>query len=256
MGNNPAVRATVKSAGVTVIRTPLTSKDALQRVAVIEEIGARCLGILRPQDALQVVQMLGQRCNLYEWENEPDNGGPNVTAYSHTWNQHIPQLRAINSHAAFIGPVVAYGDISYIQRFLQLVKAAGNLPDAVSYHLYPCTDQSIETCPQHFEDYTQVAQQVKKAVTQTVGYSLPLAVTEWNYSWKPGQTPHNDAFMQNFTTSSLQALAKAGIALANQFDLASNAGYGSLDMINPLTGMPYPQLVAFQAMIEEYKPHT
>jgi hypothetical protein len=135
-----------------VIRTPLHTSDAQARVAVVEAAEAQCLGILQPADAEQVVQTLGSRCNLYEWMNEPDNGGPSAAQYAASWNQEIPKLRALNPPALFIGPVVASPNTGYITQILSAVKASGTLPDLVSYHMYPCTDQSINTCPAHIGD--------------------------------------------------------------------------------------------------------
>ncbi|GCE11400.1 glycosyl hydrolase [Tengunoibacter tsumagoiensis] len=254
LGNSSAIRATVRGAGITVIRTPLTSGDADKRVAAIEDVGAACLGILRPQDALQVVQSLGARCRLYEWENEPDNAGISPEEYGQSWNRYIPQLRKINPQAIFIGPVVAFANIDYITRFLTVAKASGSLPDAISYHLYPCTDLTPEACPSHIEQFTQSAALVRTASLGVLGRALPLALTEWNYSWKPHQTPNKDPYMRQFTTESLEAMRAGGIVLANQFDLASNAGYGSLDELDTATARAYPQLTATQALIEHYQP--
>ncbi len=253
MGNNPAIRATVKAAGIPLIRTPLTRTDALKRVSAIEQAGALCLGILHPEDAVQVVQMLGTRCKLYEWENEPDNNGEEVSHYAQSWNQFIPRLRTINQQAVFIGPAVSFANISYIQKFLELVQKEQNLPDVVSYHMYPCTDQTTATCSQHIHDFVDTAEQIKKTMMQVLAKNLPLAITEWNYSWKNYQTPYNQSFMQEFTDASLKAMIQAGIAIANQFDIASNAGYGTLDMINPTTGEAYPQMVAMRTFIAQYK---
>ncbi len=255
-GSNAAIAAVAKATGITVIRTPLQASDYQARIAVVEAAGAQCLGILQPADAEQVVQALGSRCNLYEWMNEPDTAGLSATQYAATWNQEIPKLRAINPQALFIGPVVASPNRDYITHFLTAAKASGNLPDLVSYHMYPCTDQSISTCPAHIGDYGQAAQAVDTAVQAVVGYHLPLAVTEWNYSWKSGQTPQQDPFMATFTQQSLQAMAQAGIVLANQFDLASNAGGGTLDMVSPQNGQSTPQLQAMQAMIAHYQTDT
>jgi hypothetical protein len=252
LGNTPTVAETVKTAGITVIRSPLQVGDADMRVAAIESTGAKCLGILRPQDAEQVVSTLGTRCNLYEFMNEPDNGILSVDAYSASWNQVIPRLRAINPQASFIGPVVASPNTAYIQRFLSLTKSAGNLPDAVSFHMYPCTDIPIANCSAHFADYGNATAKVRAVVNSVVGSDLPLGITEYNYSWKPGQTPNNDPFMQQFTAGSIQAMAQAGISLANQFDIANGAGNGTLDMIDPQTGQAKPQLQAIQALIQQY----
>jgi hypothetical protein len=251
-GSNPAIAATIKAAGITLVRTPLHSSDANARVSVVEAAGAQCLGILQPSDAEQVVQALGPRCNLYEWMNEPDNGGPSASQYAASWNQEIPRLRAINPQALFIGPVVAFPDTNYIKQFLSAAQASNNLPDLISYHMYPCTDQSISACPSHISDFGQAAQSVNNAVQSVVGHTIPLAVTEWNYSWKPGQTPQNDPYMGTFTQQAIQAMAQAGVVMANQFDLASNAGGGGLDMVHPQSGQSTPQLQAMQALIAQY----
>src|SRR5581483_3731593 len=55
--SNPAIMAAVKAAGVPVIRVPLTASDADQRVSLVEQSGAQCLGILswhNPADAVKV----------------------------------------------------------------------------------------------------------------------------------------------------------------------------------------------------------
>ncbi len=256
MGNNPAIAATVRNAGITVIRSPLTAADAQARVTAIEAAGAKCLGILSPTDAEQVVQMLGDRCNMYEWMNEPDNGGPSASAYANLWNQHIPQLRSLNPKAIFIGPVVASPNLAYIQQFLSMAKQAGNIPDAISFHMYPCTDKSISGCVSKASSYSSAASQVRTTINSVLGYDLPLAITEWNYSWKPNQTPQNDPFIKTFTTNSINAMAQAGIVLATQFDIASDAGGSSLDMVDTQTGQPLPQLKAMQQAIQQYQLQT
>ncbi|HTK06165.1 MAG TPA: hypothetical protein VL485_03270 [Ktedonobacteraceae bacterium] len=254
LGNSAAIVSSIRKAGITVIRTPLSAADAQARVSAIEATGAKCLGILSPTDAEQVVKMLGDRCDMYEWMNEPDNGGPTATEYANSWNQYIPTLRSINPHAAFIGPVVASPDLPYIQQFLTLAKQAGNLPDAVSYHTYPCTDQTIASCPSHINtSYVPDAAKVRATVNSVLGYNLPLALTEWNYSWRPGQTPQSDPFMKTFTTLSINAFKQAGLAMANEYDIASNAGGGTLDMVNPQNGEAQPQLQELQQLIHNYQ---
>jgi hypothetical protein len=253
LGNSPAISTAVRNAGITVIRSPLHATDAQARVSAIEATGAKCLGILSPADAAQVVKMLGDRCDMYEWRNEPDNGGPTASEYATSWNQNIPSLRSINPNAIFIGPVVASPNLPYIQQFLTLAKQAGNIPDVVSYHAYICTDTSIAACPSHIPSYISDAAQVRATVRSVLGYDLPLALTEWNFSWKPGQTPQADPFMKTFATLSLQAMMQAGLVMANEYDIASNAGNGTLDLINPQSGQIQPELTGMQQMIQQYQ---
>jgi len=253
MGNTPAIAAAVRTAGITVIRTPLHIGDAQARVAVVKAAGAQCLGILSEADAQQVVRQLGDSCNMYEWQNEPDNAGISAIDYATSWNQNIPVLRSINPHAIFIGPVVASPNIGYIQQFLTIVKQKGNIPNVVSYHMYPCTDAAIAGCPAHIADFVTAANQVRAAVRSVIGTDIPLGVTEWNYSWKANQTPQNDPYMASFTQQSLQAMAQAGVTIANQFDIGSG---GSLDMVHIQTGASTPQLQAMQQMIAQVRGTT
>src|SRR5581483_4721923 len=54
--SNPAIMATVKAAGIPLIRVPLTASNAEKRIGLIEQSGAQCLGILswhHPDDALK-----------------------------------------------------------------------------------------------------------------------------------------------------------------------------------------------------------
>ncbi len=148
--------------------------------------------------------------------------------------------------------MVASPNTGYIQQFLSAAKASGNLPDMVSYHMYPYTDQTVSSCPAHIAGFGRAASEVNVAVSSTIGQTLPLAVTEWNFSWKSGQTPLHDPYMATFTQQSLQAMAQAGIVMANQFDIASNAAGGSLDMIDPQTAQAMPQLQAMHDMIQNY----
>ncbi|HLZ56951.1 MAG TPA: DUF4832 domain-containing protein [Ktedonosporobacter sp.] len=253
MGTNLAIRATIKAAGITLIRSPLTAVDAFQRVNAIGQSGAQCLGVLNVADladAQRVVQTLGAHCRLYEIGNEPDANGISALRYAAAWNQLVPRLRRLNPQAIFIGPATANVNLSYIQQFLSSVK--GDPPDVVSWHLYPCTDQSISSCSRYSHAYSQGAQQVAGRMQQTLGYTLPQAITEWNYSWKANQAPYDDPFMQQFTIASLQDMASAGVVIANQFDIASNSGGGTLDMVDAQTGQPLPQLVAMRQLIAQY----
>ena len=109
--------------------------------------------------AKKVVAYLGNRCNVYEIGNEPDVDyypptGPmvphmSVQTYLNRWTEFVKALRQINPNAKFIGPVTASyqgndctymtgGTRCYMRDFLTGAKAAGVLPDAVSFHAYPC----------------------------------------------------------------------------------------------------------------------
>ena len=152
----PAIQHALRDAGFTLIRTffPDKASDAEieQRVETIEKSGASCLGVITNIFDVSfdkhLVGYLGNRCELYEFGNEPDLTDISLQDYLHQWNTLIPTLRQINATARFIGPVT-YNDVgndNYMHDFLVGVKASGVLPDAVSFHWYPCWQDTEASC--------------------------------------------------------------------------------------------------------------
>ncbi len=262
----------LKSAHFTLMRTfffdksladnhATTDTEIERRLQTVENSGMTCLGVLfnifNAQFYEQVVSYAGSRCLLYEFGNEPDYNGISIDAYLKQWNTLIPQLRKLNPRAKFIGPVTYndQGNHGFMQAFLEGVKASGVLPDAVSFHWYPCYNDSEASCLAKADSYAQAVGGVRSLVRSILGKDLPVGVTEWNYD--PGNPPPaygDDAnFMTRFTTDALHAMAQAGTAFACQFDAASYGGYGRLDMFNVTTNQPKPQYYAVKAVIQQYR---
>ena len=256
-----SLRLSLRQAGITLVRTPLANNggsEVEQRLTQIQDIGATCLGILTMHDMAldqQIVKQAGNRCQLYEFGNEPDNPGSNamsVSAYAQQWNQTIPILRQIAPQAKFVGPAVASPNLGYISAFLQATQA--NAPDAVTYHMYPCTDVGVQTClTQSVNSYASAAQQVRNTVTQVLGRTLPLGVTEWNDNWRDQAKPEESdpTFISQFTTRSLQSLMQGQVAFANQYNFGTGTGDGHLFLT--ANGQPKPQLQAMANMIVQTK---
>jgi hypothetical protein len=135
----PAVQQALKDAHIPLIRTwffspanadyPQWATDAEidKRLQVDEFMGAQCLGVLRDISPASfafykhVVQYAGNRCNIYEYGNEPGNEGePGMSTYITSWNTLIPQLRQINPNAKFIGPVNGVSDIATLLKAAQI----------------------------------------------------------------------------------------------------------------------------------------
>ncbi len=261
---NPAtsqsLRHSLRQAGITLIRTPLTHNNGTeeeQRLEQIQAIGAVCLGILNTSDMMldqQVVKTAGGRCQMYEFGNEPDNPGNanamSVSAYADAWNQIIPTLRQIAPTAKFFGPAVASPDIPYISAFLQQTQA--NAPDGVTFHMYPCTNDDAQTClSQSVNSYASAAEQVRSTVMQVLGKTLPIGLTEWNDNWKDQAKPEESDpnFMRQFTMLSLQSMAQGKIAFANQYNFGTGTGDGHLFLT--ADGQAKPQLQAMADMIAQ-----
>ena len=264
--NQPAIQQSLRAAGFTLVRTFIPDKadDATieARISTIEHIGAECLAVLTNINDLtfneHVVSYLGNRCRLYEFGNEPDYTGISVADYLAAWNSTIPALRHINPSAKFIGPVTsnAQGIGNFLQHYLEGVKASGVLPDAVSFHFYPCYNDSESDCLAEAGTYQEAALGVRKLVKEILGKELPVGISEWNYD--PGNPPpaygDNASFITQFTTSAIKSMIAAGVAFACQFDAASYGGYGRLDMFSVATDQAKPQYYALASMIKQYRP--
>ncbi len=236
---------------------PTTDAEIDQRLRTIENSGMICLGVLEPildpTFIKHVVTYAGNRCNIYEFANEADTVGMSMQQYVQIWNTLIPQLRKINPHAKFSGPVVA--DYTQVQPFLVGVKASGILPDAISFHWYPCgADDSRSSCLTKVGTFAQVTTQVKGWVREVLGHNVPVGITEWNYNADNPPAPYGQdpTFMKQFSTSALDSMIQAGLDFANQFDAASDAGSGGLDMFDITTGQPKPQYFAIKGLIDHY----
>lgn len=268
---NLTVQHALNNAHFTLMRTfffdksllnghPTTDAEIEQRLKTVENSGMNCLGVLEsvydPAFVKHVVAYAGNRCNLYEFGNEPDNSSQlNIQEYVQDWNNLVPQLRKINPHAKFIGPAVA--DYTQVRVFLDNVKASGVLPDAISFHWYPCVgSDTASSCLAKTSTFEQVTTQVKKWVQNILGQNLPVGITEWNYNADNPPTSYGQdpMFITQFSISVLDSMIRSGLDFANQFDAASDAGSGGLDMFDLTTGQPKPQYYALKSLIDRYMP--
>jgi hypothetical protein len=268
---NLSIQQALKDAHFTLMRTfffdrslldghPTTDAEIEDRLKAIENAGMICLGVLAPvidpAFLKHVVSYAGDRCNLYEFGNEPDSSNDlNILGYIQNWNNLIPQLRKINHNAKFIGPVVA--DYKQVQPFLYAVKASGILPDAISFHWYPCVEgDTTSSCLSKAATFAQVTTQVKQWVQNILGKTLPVGITEWNYNADNPPTSYGQdpVFMRQFSIAALDSMIQAGLDFANQFDSASGAGSGGLDMFDIHENQPKSQYFAIKSLIEQYMP--
>jgi lysophospholipase L1-like esterase len=265
----PAIQGSLRNAGFTLIRSffPDNAADAAieQRIHTIDNIGAHCLGVITNISNVtfdeHLVRYLGNRCLLYEFGNESDVHGLSIESYLKQWNMLIPLLRQINPNARFIGPVTYnyQGNHNFMQGFLEGVKASGTLPDAVSFHWYPCYHRTRENCLARTSTYGEAVQKVRALVQSILGKDLPIGVTEWNFdpSNPPATYGDDPNFITQFSSAALQSMAQAGVAFACEFDAASYAGYGHLDLFDVHNNdQPKPQYYAIKAMIAQYRPSS
>jgi hypothetical protein len=222
-----------------------TDAETDKRLQVDEAIGAQCLGVLQdthPNSAQyyqHLVQYVGNRCLIYEFGNEPGVAGePGMNQYIQYWNALIPQLRKINPHAKFGGPV---NDMSDIQTFLTATKQSGVLPDFVSFHDYN----------QDPTAYGQEVIQAKQLVKSILGYELPVGITEFNYDCCHSFNADDAAFETQYFTDAYNGLIAAHADFATEFDSMNHGGNDELDMFNAST-QPRGVYTVIKNMIAQY----
>lgn len=259
----PAIQQALRMAGFPLIRSFFldnASDVAIEkRIDAIENSGAHCLGVItnifHASYNLHLVKYLGNRCLLYEFGNEPDYSGISVQQYVSQWNELVPQLRQINPQAKFIGPVLGLKSLNYLADFLAGAKSEHVLPDAISLHWYPCWQVSQSTCMNLADSISSEVSEARVIVQHILGEDLPIGVTEWNFD--PGNPPaaYGDKadFITQFTRTALFAMIRGGVVFACQFDAASYAGYGHLDLFNVSDNQPKPQYYAIKSVIEQYR---
>ena len=284
----PSVQSYEKQAGLTLNRVWAYNSDPTATPAAItakvqasNNAGMTCMFMLGETDNLtwlestvQLAEPLG--CHIFEFGNEPDNGGSlqgTIAKYTSQWIADVPVLRSLSvcetngvpdpNVCSFGGPALTWSastntntssypdDMSY---FLGTAKAARVLPDFVTYHDYPCQKastkaQCISMTPGDFQwNYNTVITDEKN----TLGHTIPTGVTEYNfdggdgilYSWSA-----DDTFMYQWTQAALDAIVSLHMPFANEFTSLNFSGNGDLDMFSD--SAPYGPKPQFNAMVAE-----
>lgn len=267
--NTPQIQQQIKQAGITLLRCAIdaNSPDSYieQTVQACQNMNCAMLVILSYRSGYawnqHLVTVLGNRCFLYEFSNEPDIASPGIKwqDYRDAWNQQIPQLRKINPQAAFLGPALGvYANVqSYLVPWLQATVQAGTIPDGVSFHNYPCTGTTDAATAATKSDRLGVsATKLDAVVKGIVGHSLPLCLTEWNIDAgnPPASYAKDPNFVPKWTREAIDGMVSAGVALACQWDAGAGAGGGVDDLVSVSNYQPNPngQLGAMAERIQHY----
>jgi hypothetical protein len=226
-------RSLLQQIHMRIIRMPLRSSLAeateIAAAQAIKSLGATPLVVLhgaRDSDALNIDtrmirdmnRIFGKSTVYYEYGNEDDWNGVDVTGYTNSWNAIIPQLKRMALNGQFVGPVNYQYDRTYLTTFLQ---NAHPRPDEISWHEYTCDDSwAKNVCIAHIDNWTNHIVDARTAMMATIGTALPIMITEWNYA--PNAVPNdgkiNDAsFMTTWTTKALQTLAANRIFASMQY---------------------------------------
>jgi hypothetical protein len=228
-------RTLLQQIHIRMIRIPmrnnLSDATIIQAAQIAQNMGAVPLIILEGdqadntalQDDSRIIQAMnkifGNSTVYYEYGNEEDFF-LKLTAQTYTasWNRVVPQLKKVALNGHFVGPVNYQYNATYLQYFLQNAKP---LPTEVSWHEYACaSDWTNDICMSHIDNWTNHFASARSIMNATLGSSLPIMITEWNYTANPvtGDGKYNnDTFMAAWTAKALQNFAANGIFAAAQF---------------------------------------
>ncbi|GHO96518.1 hypothetical protein KSF_065660 [Reticulibacter mediterranei] len=179
----------------------------------------------------QLIQMMNgifgtQQPVYYEYGNErdlPANGGINAATYTTSWNTMIAHVKPLAPTGRFIGPVTSHADPAYLGTFL---KQANPRPDAVSWHEYTCGTKDPDTiCIQGITKWGTHIQEARDIMQQTIGISLPIMITEYNWNPNAQNDPRatNSTFLGTWMSAAIAELLKGNVFAANQYVLTNNA---------------------------------
>jgi len=231
---------------VRIIRIPVRDNLPLsltiQAAQDAKSIGAVPLivleGMRSPQPLQadsQIVQAMngifGNSVVYYEFGNEDDWNGLPIDRYTAGWNQIIPQLKKLALNGKFVGPVSYQYSHDNLTAFLQ---GANPRPDAISWHEYTCSYKDpADQCLANIDKWTTHIVDARTVMLSTIGTTLPIMITEWNYaadqSVQNNGQPYADnkynnaAFMTQWTTRALQTLAANGVFASMQYTVTNTA---------------------------------
>jgi len=205
------------------------------------------------------------KCNMFEISNEPDINGIDTSQYLSVWNTYVSSLKAIQPNAKFIGPVVAGYNPDYIVTFLQgVVNNHYVLPDAISWHYYPCgwgteaawttclSDMSGSTPDTYFNNIVHETTDIRAKIQGILGYQLPIGISEWSVD-PNGSMQDTEPQMSQFVTKALNDMVTGKLDFSNIYDLQSFACWSGCDMITN-TNTPKPVYNAFVSVLSTYIP--
>ena len=230
----------------------LSDAEQLQKLAAVQNSGAVCFANFPTENSvaydlhlLSVLDGGGHiACPYVEVMNEPDIEGVDSTAYLAFWNSFVPQARAAYPGVLFGGPAdydnqgnecTYYPDgtsACFLQKVMMGMKASGNLPDFVTYHWYPCWQNTASQCLALAGSFASAAQQVIGWDTSIFGHQIPVINSEWNAD--PGGT----TYMQDrnwdaqFVSAALKNMETSGLSGALEMDISEYGDYGDLDLFD------------------------
>lgn len=267
----PAIQAQLKAAHVPIARTwffenslvdghRLTDAEQLAKLHAVQHAGMICFALFDTGNSqaydLHLLDLLKGACPYVEVMNEPDLEGVSSAEYLTFWKSFVPAARAAHPGILFGGPALSnyqgnecdYGATTtcYMQKALAGMAASGVLPDFVSFHDYPCWDDSATSCMRAASTYSSAAHIVIDWTNAAFpGKNIPVLLTEWNAD--PGNPSYmNDGtWMRQYLVAAYANIEQSGLSGAFVYDIGGEANWGADDLFDVYNkGVAKPQFTS------------
>jgi hypothetical protein len=262
---------TLQSLHVQIVRLSLPDQPTAQQITreaqAIKQIGAIPLLSLHTtwsphaltDNALAIATIslvFGKQAVYYEYGDEEDAVGMTADQYGQSWNQMIPRLKVLAPQAQFVGPATYHYDPHYFQAFLQQARP---LPNAVSWHEFPCdASWSQSQCLTGIDLWTSHLTSARNWMSQHLHTTLPVMITAWNYAANPVLTDGKSTdttFMSTWTQKALQTLAANQVFASMQYS-GVNTPAPLISQNNTLTSQGQTFLALYKKFVFQSSPET
>jgi hypothetical protein len=223
----------------------------------------------------EIIKNAGNRVQLYEFANEPDNYCHwDAATYANNWKTTVPQLKKYARSLGFEifvgGPAMANsysGNLPYIQTLLTETAASYQqtgdrdyVPDFVSSHTYLTETENTSTAAMQsridswgtFYDTVQSAintaySGINDPAGQPLAPQIKIADSEYNWTINNSNTLMNNQSYANYYMNAMFTMFRQhNIWFAPIFTIASHGG-GALDLLNT-DGTAKPLYNAYKAI--------
>ncbi|MGH2518660.1 MAG: IPT/TIG domain-containing protein, partial [Chloroflexota bacterium] len=265
--DGPVIQAALKAAHIQIARTwffqnslvdghALSDAEQVQKLQAVQAAGMRCFANFPTENSvaydlhlLAILDTPGHiACPYVEVMNEPDIEGVNSTAYLAFWNSFVPQARAAYPGVAFGGPAdydnqgnecTYYPDgtsACFLQKVMLGMVKSGVLPDFVTFHWYPCWNNTAAQCLALASGFASASQQVIDWDTQIFGHLIPVICSEWNGDPGSPDFMFDRNWDSQFVSAAEASIATSGLSGAMEFDISSYGNYSADDLFDIYSG--------------------
>ena len=212
--------------------------DLLDKIEEIDAEPLCVLSLINDTQAKHIVELFEGRVKYYELGNEPDLVYGTAEDYVDRWNSIVPQLKAVDPNIKIGGPVISgYSELgqNYIRIFLE---SSNPKPDFVSWHMYAGrgndSDSKIINIASKWGDYIDDVE--NNVIIPTVGYSLPIVISEWNWNAVPeydkDYRDEDETFIWNFTSTVIEEFRNSkNVLMTHQYCYGAHCANGHLAML-------------------------